>query len=49
MRLFLVNPNTTASMTAGVAASAEAAARPATVIEAVNPAHGPASIENDDD
>jgi allantoin racemase len=49
MRLFLVNPNTTASMTAAIAASAESAARPTTVIEAVNPPHGPASIENDED
>lgn len=36
-------------MTAAIAASAEAVARPATLIEAVNPAQGPASIENDDD
>jgi allantoin racemase len=49
MRLFLVNPNTTASMTAAIAASARSAARPGTVIEAVNPVHGPPSIENDDD
>ena len=49
MRLLLVNPNTTASMTAAIAESAEAVARPATVIEAVNPLDGPASIENDAD
>jgi allantoin racemase len=49
VRLLLVNPNTTASMTAAIGASAEAVARPATLIEAVNPAQGPASIENDDD
>jgi allantoin racemase len=49
VRLLLVNPNTTASMTAAIAASAVGVARPATVVEAVNPAAGPASIENDDD
>src|ERR1700675_3321818 len=49
MRLLLVNPNTTASMTAAIAASAAAIARPATVVEAVNPVDGPASIEHDDD
>jgi allantoin racemase len=49
VRLLLVNPNTTASMTAAIAASAEAVARPATLVEAVNPLEGPASIENDDD
>ncbi|MCV7227458.1 Asp/Glu racemase [Mycolicibacterium komossense] len=49
MRLLLVNPNTTASMTAAIATSAEGVARPATLIEAVNPDQGPASIENDDD
>jgi allantoin racemase len=49
VRLLLVNPNTTASMTAAIAASAEAVARPATLVEAVNPLDGPASIENDDD
>lgn len=36
-------------MTAAVAAGAADVARPGTVIEAVNPRHGPASIENDDD
>lgn len=49
MRLLLVNPNTTATMTAAIAASAAAVARPDTVVEACNPATGPASIENDDD
>jgi allantoin racemase len=49
MRLLLVNPNTTASMTAAIAASAAAIAQPATVVEAVNPVDGPPSIENDDD
>ncbi|HEY9263938.1 MAG TPA: aspartate/glutamate racemase family protein [Mycobacterium sp.] len=49
MRLLLVNPNTTSTMTAAIAASAAAVARSGTVVEALNPIHGPASIENDDD
>jgi allantoin racemase len=49
VRLLLVNPNTTASMTAAIGASAAAVAGPDTVVEAVNPLTGPASIENDDD
>jgi allantoin racemase len=49
VRLLLVNPNTTASMTAAIGASARAAARSTTEVRAVNPAEGPASIENDDD
>jgi allantoin racemase len=49
VRLLLVNPNTTASMTRDIEANARAAASLATVVEATNPASGPASIENDDD
>ena len=49
MRLLLVNPNTTASMTRDIGASARAAANTDTVVEAVNPVDGPASIEHDDD
>jgi allantoin racemase len=49
VRLLLVNPNTTASMTRDIEASARAAASPNTVVEAMNPTSGPASIENDDD
>lgn len=49
MRLLIVNPNTTASMTAAIGASARAVARPTTEIMAVNPADGPASIESDED
>ncbi|MDE2018637.1 MAG: aspartate/glutamate racemase family protein, partial [Hyphomicrobiales bacterium] len=45
MRIHLVNPNTTASMTAKVEAAARAAAGPGTEIVATNPAFGPASIE----
>lgn len=36
-------------MTAAIAASAAAVARPDTVVEALNPDDGPPSIENDDD
>jgi allantoin racemase len=49
MRLLLVNPNTTASMTAAIGETAASVARPDTFIEAINPPDGPASIENDDD
>ncbi|WP_048630814.1 aspartate/glutamate racemase family protein [Mycolicibacterium aurum] len=49
MHLLLVNPNSTASMTAAIAAGASAVARPGTVVEALNPLDGPPSIENDDD
>ncbi len=49
MRLLLVNPNSTASMTAAIAAGASGVARPGTVVEALNPLDGPPSIENDDD
>jgi allantoin racemase len=49
VRLLLVNPNTTTSMTSAIAASAASVTRPTTVVEAVNPPSGPPSIENDDD
>ncbi len=45
MHLLVVNPNTTASMTAKIGAAARAVAAPGTRITAVNPADGPASIE----
>lgn len=45
MRVLLVNPNTTASMTEKAAAAARAVARPGTEIIATNPANGPASIQ----
>ena len=45
MRLLVVNPNTTASMTAKIGAAATRAASPGTEILAVNPRRGPASIE----
>ena len=45
MRLHIINPNTTASMTRKIEAAARAIARPGTEIVAVNPEFGPASIE----
>ena len=45
MRLAVVNPNTTASMTATIAAAAEAAASPGTEIVAKTSSMGPVSIE----
>ena len=49
VRLLLVNPNSTVSMTDAIGATARAAARPDTEIVAVNPLDGPPSIENDED
>jgi allantoin racemase len=46
MRIRVINPNTTASMTTLIGASARAVAGPGVVVEAVNPAMGPASIES---
>lgn len=45
MRIRLINPNSTASMTAHVERVARAVAAPGTIVEAVNPADTPASIE----
>jgi allantoin racemase len=45
MRLLVVNPNTSASMTARIGAAARAAAGAGTQIVAVNPSSGPVSIE----
>ena len=45
MRIQVVNPNTTASMTEKIAAAARAAASPGVEIVASNPAFGPESIE----
>ena len=44
--LLVVNPNTTAAMTRGIAAAARAVASPGTRIVARNPDTGPASIES---
>jgi len=49
VRLLLINPNTTASMTAAIEATAATVAGSDTVVEAVNPAVGPTSIESEDD
>jgi allantoin racemase len=45
MNILVINPNTTASMTDDIGRAAEAAAASGTKITAVNPAHGPVSIE----
>src|SRR5690606_3022960 len=45
MRILVINPNTTASMTRRIGGAAQAAARPGTEITAVNPPDGPPSIE----
>lgn len=45
MRLLVINPNTTASMTGKIGVAARKAASAGTEIVAVNPASGPASIE----
>ena len=45
MLINIVNPNSTATMTVKIGAAARAVAAPGTEIIAVNPEHGPASIE----
>jgi allantoin racemase len=45
MRIDVINPNTTASMTAKIGAAAKAAASPGVEVRAVNPGFGPPSIE----
>ncbi|MCX5497724.1 aspartate/glutamate racemase family protein [Kaistia dalseonensis] len=45
MRILVVNPNTTASMTAKIAAAARSVAAPGTTIIAAQPDEGPVSIE----
>jgi allantoin racemase len=45
MRLLLVNPNTTSSMTRKIEAAARAVTHEGTTLSAVNPVDGPASIE----
>jgi allantoin racemase len=46
MRIKIINPNTTWSMTEKIGACARSVARPGTEIVAVSPAMGPASIES---
>ncbi len=45
LRLLIVNPNTTVSMTDKIAAAARSVAAPSTIVEAVTSTMGPASIE----
>ncbi|NDF74743.1 MAG: aspartate/glutamate racemase family protein [Betaproteobacteria bacterium] len=45
MRILLINPNTTESMTAAIEAAAKRVASPASMVRACNPADGPVSIE----
>lgn len=45
MRILVINPNSTAAMTAKIGAAARTAASPGTEIRAVNPPGGPVSIE----
>jgi allantoin racemase len=45
MKILVVNPNTTSSMTAKIASAARAVARPDTEIVAANSQNGPASIQ----
>ena len=45
MRILIVNPNTTVSMTEKAAEAARRVARPGTEIVSANPAAGPASIQ----
>src|SRR5690242_10492662 len=45
MRIKIINPNTTETMTAKIAAAARASASPGTEIIATSPATGPVSIE----
>ncbi|WP_417667109.1 aspartate/glutamate racemase family protein [Roseibium sp.] len=48
-RILVINPNTTASMTAKIGEAARAAAGPGTRITAINPDEGPAAIQGPDD
>ena len=45
MKILVINPNTTSSMTTKIGAAARAVARPDTEIVAVNPQNGPTSIQ----
>lgn len=45
MRILVINPNSTASMTAAIGAAARRAAAPGTAVAAVNPPDGPAAIQ----
>lgn len=49
MRILIINPNTTASMTKAIGIAAAKVASAGTTILAVNPNHGPASIQGPED
>ena len=49
MRILIINPNTTASMTEAIGIAAAKAASTGTTILAVNPEDGPASIQGPED
>lgn len=49
MRVFVINPNTSSSMTEHIRRELERIKRPETEIEVVNPEHGPVSIESNFD
>lgn len=49
MHILVINPNSTAAMTASVATAARAAASASTKITALNPADGPPSIQGAED
>jgi allantoin racemase len=46
MRIKVINPNTTASMTTTIGECARAAAGPGVIVDAVSPRQGPAAIES---
>lgn len=46
MRIFVINPNTSVSMTKHIRRELEKIKRPETDVEVVNPEHGPMSIES---
>ena len=49
MRIKIINPNTTASMTTKIGECARAVAGPGVTVDAVNPRQGPAAIESHTD
>lgn len=49
MKILVVNPNTSAAMTARIGAAAAAVAAPGTAVDAVNPSFGAPSIEDHHD
>jgi allantoin racemase len=49
MRIFVINPNTSESMTGHIRRELEKIKRPDTELTVVNPAHGPVSIESEYD